>query len=408
MNPAILAAKQKNARRILDYIIKCGETSRVNIAAALNLSTATVTNIINDLLAANLVYEGRQDNAPVGRKATFIHFNEKLYYIIAVSLSNIGNISLSVCSLLGEPINSKEYYIDLYVNESNTITMVLKSIIDTVSSFIESQEEDIKSKLCAVALSIPGMVNKKQIVNAPSQNWKNMNLASPLQAATKLPVYLENVTRIKAIYEMRYINPEDKNVIYITLSPGIGIVNFFDGKMIMGRNGIAGEAGHMTLNLHGVECYCGNRGCFECYCGEINILKKAEKLLEKDNRCNILFDLVENKHMPLTMNTLFEARNLGSLKVHELLSEAGEYLGAGLVSLFNCFDPDKIIISGAPVEGDSFLLDVAVEEAKSRIISKFSRDFNIQIATLKTEELHKGICAFVLNKLLDKFVLQIM
>jgi predicted NBD/HSP70 family sugar kinase len=408
MNPAILAAKQKNARRILDYIIKCGETSRVNIAAALSLSTATVTNIINDLLAVNLVYEGRQDNAPVGRKATFIHFNEKLHYIIAVSLSSLKKVSLSVCDLLGEPLDSKEICINSYVTESNTITIVLKRIIDAICTFIDSQEEEIKSKLCAVALSIPGIVNNKQIINAPSQNWKNMNLAPPLHAATKLPVYLENVTRIKSIYEMRYINPEDKNVIYLALSPGIGMVNFFDGKMIMGRNGIAGEVGHTTLDIHGPQCYCGNRGCFECYCGETNILKRSERLLEDDNKCDILCDLIENKGMPLTMNTLFTARNFGSLKVHELLSEAGEYLGAGLVSLFNCFDPDKIIISGAPVEGDSFLLDVAIEEAKSRIIGKFSREFNIQIATLKTEELHKGICAFVLNKLLDKLVLQLL
>ena len=116
--------------------------------------------------------------------------------------------------------------------------------------------------------------------------------------------------------------------------------------------------------------------------------------------------MVVNHGAPLTARTLFDALNRGSLVIHELLSEVSQYLGSGLATLYNIFDPDRIIVSAYLDDDDSFVLDNAITEAKSRIVNRFSRELNITRAHLKVDETHLGICAYVLKELLDEMYLE--
>ncbi len=406
MNKSALRSKQKNLRRVLDYVIKNGEVSRVEIARAFGISTATVTNLVTELINLRLLYESRLKHAPVGRKTTMLRFSADLRLIVTVFLSNRKSIDLAVCNLLGEPLVTKKVDISFDITEDRTEIVVLRDIIQTIKSFINSQPIDLFNSIVAIGICVGGMVNIKQTIDMPQANWKNVNLVAPLQAEMHMPVYCEGVTRMKAQYELRYIDPDEQNVIYLNLSTGIGIANFFNGHIIQGHTGIAGEAGHISLNLHGPECYCGNRGCFEIYCGMYQILSRASLLIHHKNKSDIFYDMVVNNGAPMTARTLFEALNRGSLVVHELLSEVSEYLGSALASLYNIFDPNRIIVSAYLDDDDSFVLDNAIAEAKSRIINRFSRQLNITRAHLKIEETHLGICAYVLKKLLDEMFLE--
>ena len=404
MNPASVLSKQVNTRNIVNFMIINGEVTRPLIASSLNLSTATVTNIVTELINRDIVLEGRKDSAAVGRKATFLRFNNKLFLIVTVILIHPDIIRMAVCDLAGEPICTHSTVFPLMIDDSNTDIMVFKGISSAICDFISNQDEGIRNNIMAVGISIPGIVLNSSTIYAPFFNWKNMPLGNYLRMALKYPVFLENVTRIKSIYEMRYVDENDRNVLYLALSPGIGLVHFFNGKMIMGKTGISGEVGHMTLNVDGPECYCGNNGCFEIYCGENYIVKKAKELLEGVDRCEILRSLVKDKKYPLSIETLFEARNLGSIKVHHLLTIAAEYLGSALVNLYNLYDPDRIIISGTIVETDKYVLDLAVAGAKSKVLNRFSRNISLSMAKLKTCEHEKAICANVLNQTLDKII----
>ena len=406
MNKAALRSKQKNLRRILDYVIKNGEVSRVEIARAFGISTATVTNLVTELISQKLLYESRLKHASAGRKTTMLRFSADLCRIVTVFLSQKKAVDMAVCNLLGEPLVTKTVTLSLDITEERPEIVVLRDIIRAIKSFVESQPKDLYTSIAAIGVCVGGMVNIRQTIDMPQANWKNVNLVAPLQAEMHMPVYFEGVTRMKAQYELRYIEPEERNVIYLNLSTGIGIVNFFNGHIIQGHTGIAGEAGHISLNLHGPKCYCGNRGCFEIYCGMFQILARAALLIHRKNKGDIFYDMVVNQGAPLTARTLFEALNRGSLVVHELLNEVSQYLGSGLASLYNIFDPDRIIISAYLDDDDSFVLDNAITEAKSRIVNRFSRQLHITRAHLKIEETHLGICAYVLKKLLDEMFLE--
>ena len=96
MNPAAFAARQKNERHILEYVINNGETSRVTLAKSLSLSTATVTNIVTDLIDKNLLYESRRENSTVGRKTTLLQFNKNLCLVLTVEIRTEQHLRLAI------------------------------------------------------------------------------------------------------------------------------------------------------------------------------------------------------------------------------------------------------------------------------------------------------------------------
>lgn len=400
MNPATLAARQKNERRILEYVVINGETSRVALANALGISTATVTNIVTNLMERNLLYESRKDRSAAGRKTTLLKFNGNLLYILTLEFLVDNTIKLSVCNLIGDLLASETVSCQMTVTEACTHSQVLKNIFCVITRFLQNQPEHIRDNVKLIGLCLHGMVNAAQTFDAPSLNWKNFNLSKSLQAAMGMPVYAEGVTRIMANYEMRFIDPAEKNVIFLNLDNGIGMVHFFNKKMITGRTGIAGEVGHISLNIHGPRCYCGNRGCFEYYCGMDSILKRAEKLLTEENKLDTFYDMVINQKLPLTPELLFRAQAQGSLLIHDLLCSVSEYLGMGLANLYNIYDPDRIIVATEPPLPDNFILENAKNEARSRIVNQFSREIVISGAHLSGRSCHRAISDFVLWKYL--------
>lgn len=404
MNPAAYAAKKKNARQVLNYIIKNGETSRVELAGALELSAGTVTNIVTELMEQNLLYESRRTQSPAGRKTTLLQFNANLFYVVSVEITasrSRQSVNLAICNLLGETLTERSVSCDMFVTPERSDSAVLKDLIALIQGFVQQQPQEVLSRIYGVGVCVGGMVIANRTVDMPILNWKNMNLVMPLQAVLRLPVYAEGITRIKALYETRFIDPSERNILYLNLSTGVGMVNFFNGKMVMGKNGIAGEVGHISLNPNGPPCFCGNRGCFEYYCGMHNILDRAAELLVEENRDDVFYDLVVNQKEPLTAGLLFRAREMGSLVVHELLCEVSEYLGAGIATLYNIYDPDRLILSGYLSGADSFLLESARAIAGSRIINRFSREINLSMAHITGENIHLTTSAFVLTKFLD-------
>lgn len=401
MNPAAFAARQKNERHIIEYVVNSGETSRVELANALGLSTATVTNIVTDLLDKNLLYESRQAKSTVGRKTTLLKFNGELFYVLTVEINADNYLSVSITDLDGVTKVSENIFCEIRVTQERPKSQVLKNIIQSLTGFLDKQSEGIRSKVKMIGLCAQGMVNAQKTFDMPGLNWKNLNLTMQLQAAMGMPVYAEGITRILALYEMRFIDPKEKNVLYLNLSSGVGMVSFFDRKMVIGKMGIAGEVGHISLNVHGPQCYCGNRGCFEYYCGSKNIVEQAKALLTEENKKDPFYQLAVEQGEPVTMELLLRAQKKGSLVIHELLCNVAEYLGVGIANLYNIYDPDRIIVAVEQAYENNFLIESAKIEARSRIVNQFSREINISPAHLNVNEIFRAISAFVLVKYLD-------
>ncbi|HIS04154.1 MAG TPA: ROK family transcriptional regulator [Candidatus Pullichristensenella avicola] len=410
MNPVVLVEKRKNALGILNYLIDNGEASRQILSNELKLSSGTVTNIVTELLEKKLILESRQLRSAIGRKSTLLQFNWNLHNIITASIAvDVSDaVRLAVTNLEGEILAEESVQCDLRISETRSEFEVIKNIIDIFRGFFNQQLPDIQNSINAIGICIGGMVHAPQntdsvqTIDLPLYNWYNVNLISPLSAALQLPVLIEGVTRIKALYEMRFIDPSERNVVFLNLSSGVGMVNFFNGKMVLGKYGIAGEIGHISLNIHGPKCFCGNNGCFEQYCGMNNILNRIPSMLS--DKSDILYDMVVQRHLPISPEMLFTAHKDGSLEAHRLLYEVSEYLGMGLATIINIYDPDRIILTGYLRGQDDFIMDRAISYARSRIVKSFDRNITISRSNLKDENHFLPISAFVLKNLLRSFV----
>lgn len=402
MNPAALTIKKNNKKKILNYTITNEDATRIKLSSALGLSAGTITNLVTELIHQNLLLEGKEAYYKHGRKTKFLKFNGDYAYILCAEMSEQDALILTVCNLLGEKIVSEAIRMSFTASSDNSVQNIMRTFIGHICSFINQLEDSIRQKLCALAVSINGMVDTNKMIDMPLYNWQNVNLSTPLEAAVHLPIYIDNISRIKSVYETRYVSHTVKNIIYLNLSPGIGIAHYFNGKLICGLNGISGEAGHMTLKVDGEKCYCGNSGCFEVYCGHKALLNRLKKGLSTLGDYDVLYRLVVEQQMPLTLDTLDLALKKGSIYASELLMETGKYLGYGLVNLINIFDPDLFIISGYGMDFDPFVLEVALAEARSRIVNTFRREIRIEHARLKKEENYKALTAYVLNDKLDE------
>ena len=407
MNPPNLSPRRKTMRRILDYMVIHKEVSRSTLAEALSLSAATVTNLTAELLEKQLLVEGRQTQAAVGRKTTYLKFNGDLQYILTLSFEKREDTSppterslgLSVCNLLGDVLSSASFDCDLVVTDTRSAVHVLQTLIGIIRQMLDWQPDAIREKIAAIGVCFNGLINADHTLSLSLYNWNNLNLAAPLQAALGIPVYVDGITHIKALYEMRFLDPAEQNVLYLNLSTGIGMAHISEGKLLVGRHGLAGEVGHISLNLFGPPCYCGNRGCFEQYCGAYSLLEQASALLTEEHSQDVFYQLAQTQ--PLTPQLLIQAWKQGSLLISELLRKAAVYLGAALTTLCNIYDPDRIIIASYLGDGDDALIDLAKMEAKSRIVNTFGRELIISRDHLDQTQLHRATCAFVLSHHMD-------
>lgn len=403
MNPASFTARNQNARQIMEYILQHGEASRVMLANVLGLSRSTVTVIVADLIEQKLLYESHPGQSQVGRRSTMLRFNADWAYLLSVELGNDndGVARFHICNLEGTVISGVEEPFNLKVSKNQSTTAVLRQLIYAIQNFLNRHPPKIREQIRACGLCVAGSVDRHQIVDMAYFDWDLANVLPPLQAALEFPVFLEGVTRIKATYEMRFIDPTERNVIYLNMTDGIGMVNFFKGKMITGQIGLAGEIGHICLNKEGPSCYCGGVGCFEYYCGMAQRLQRLSAHISDLPHSDPLYRMISKEAMPLNAETLFSAMECGSLAVHEQFEEMTEYLGIGLSTILNIYDPDRIILTGYLNGKDTFLIESAIRKAKNHVCRRDARNNQITRAHLPHNQTHLAISAYVLSRMLD-------
>ncbi len=149
----------------------------------------------------------------------------------------------------------------------------------------------------------------------------------------------------------------------VTLGTGIGGGIIIDGKVIKGLNYAAAEFGHMSINVEGVDCNCGRKGCFEDYASATALIESAGKAMESpEGKESILWKLVKSPD-ELDGEKFFEAVKQGDKTAKEVLERYVFYLSEGLINLINILQPDVLALSGGITRAAEFFL----EDVKIRV-----------------------------------------
>jgi glucokinase len=238
---------------------------------------------------------------------------------------------------------------------------VIGRIVDSVRASLAAAGA-AEADLAAVAVAAPGPVDQKRGVvrNPPNlPGWEVVPVVQILKDALGVRVILENDADAAALGEHAFGAGRDfRNMIFITVSSGIGGGIIVDGRIYRGATGAAGEVGHMVVDEDGPTCGCGQRGCLEALASGTAIAARAAALAAEGE--SPLLARLARESPPLTAEDVQRAALAGDVVARRVIEEAGHYLGLGLVNLVHVFNPHGIVIGG----GVSHMGDLILEPAR--------------------------------------------
>lgn len=287
-------------------------------------------------------------------------------YIIGVDIGGT-KIATGVITRLGK---LKEKIV-LPTLAQEGIDSSLKQVYKSISEVLKVSKID-RSDIEGIGVCAPGPLNPRRgIVHNPPNlpGWSEVPLTSLIRKKFRIKTRLENDANAAGMAEVIWGAAKGyKHVFYVTVSTGIGTAIIINGEIFHGKNGMAGEGGHATINYDGkhAKCNCGNTGCIEALAsGPHTVWRTLKKLKENPRIKTNILDMVDGEADKLTMVTIGEAAREGDKFALEVIAEEGRLLGIWLGSMINLLDPEVIVIGG----GVSFLGNLLFKEMRKNILS---------------------------------------
>ena len=224
-------------------------------------------------------------------------------------------------------------------------------------------------------------------------------LKETLEGRTGFPVFLNKDTNVIAFAEYWYRNNRDcSNLAYVEVDMGIGSGLIIDGKLNVGANCIAGEFGHITIDLNGPLCNCGNRGCLEAMSSGIAVLRMLGEQLE-NQKDHPLY----HKRNSLTIEDVFEMTDKKDLLTISILNRSAFYVGVAVSNLINTFDPEMIILGGILIQKYPMYFNIVQDVANQRKV-KGAKENYMAVSVLRENAGVIGAGEIVTDHFFNQFV----
>jgi glucokinase len=254
---------------------------------------------------------------------------------------------------------------------------------DSVLERIAEAALELKNETAALGGSVLGIgiasagvldSGRQRIVYAANLNWRDVPI-DLLSQRTGLAVKLGNDANLAAVAEYVWASRRSvRDLIYVTVSTGVGAGIVSGGRLVEGTSDSAGEFGHMTTDPLGPRCGCGNYGCLENYCSGTAIAAIANSRLGQR----------EGSDAPWSARDVMEAANAGHGGALDIVRRAALHLGSGLTSLIHLFNPQRIVLGGGVMAGE-LLLRETIRVVDERTIPGMRKHVQIERTTLGEE-----------------------
>lgn len=267
------------------------------------------------------------------------------------------------------------------------------AIADLVSEALGKADTD-PSQVVAIGIAVPGPIDRAdgRVILMPNVAMEDYPLRDKLQEKLDIPVVLENDVNAGTYGE--YVGGAAKgtrNAIGIFPGTGVGGGIIIDGALYRGRTGSAGEFGHMIVQAGGRRCGCGKLGCLEAVSSKTAIAKDLVHLALKGQSETVL-EKAGTDIAKIKSSVIKKAMDAGEKAVIEVVERAAWYLGVGLGSLVDIFDPDVVVVGGGLVEKlDKAYLKPAEESMRAH--SMIDSDVALVAASLGDDSVTVGAAA---------------
>lgn len=376
--------KIRNKSLVLHSIKEAFPISRADIAHKTGLNKGTVSSLVNELLAEKLIVESGPGISSGGRRPVMLLFNQKAGYSIGIDIG-VNYVLATLTDLQGNITNEKLMKVK-NLSFSQTIEILYEVIDDLIASTPPSPYGVV-----GIGIGVPGTVSLSgEILLAPNLKWKNVDLKSMIEDKYKVPVIIKNEANAGAYGEKKFGAGKDfDNIIYISVGIGIGVGLILNGQLYKGHNGLSGELGHMTINIDGPICNCGNKGCWELYASEQALLKMAV-----DHKISL-----EN-NQEITLEQLVNLAESGDEKTIKLIQKLGDNLLVGINNIINTFNPEQIIIGNRLATLQNWLKESLKSNLENQALATHRKGLQLHFSKLEKRSAALGVAASAAEKFL--------
>ncbi|MCI3919903.1 ROK family protein [Paenibacillus sp. TRM 82003] len=368
--------KRMNKSLVLDTIIQFAPISRADISATIGMNKASVSSLVNEWIEENLVLETGLGESSGGRKPVMLLYHQRAGYAVGVDLG-VNYISAVLTDLAGDVVRKERRRV-----LTSDPRAVAELVVASIRSLIEAAPQ-APYGIVGVGVGVPGIVDEAGVVlSAPNFRWRDLPFRDMLAEELGLPVTIDNEANAGAVGEKQYgIGRDVGNLVYISAGIGIGTGLIVGHEVYRGASGFSGELGHMTIQAdQGLPCSCGSTGCWEMYASENALLHRSGPEPEREELEHIL-----------------RLASEGDAASQAVFADIGRYLGIGIATIVNAFNPEMIIVGNRLGLARPWL-EAAVLESVERSSLRFHRErARIEFASLGLDSSALGAASLAIS-----------
>ncbi len=224
-------------------------------------------------------------------------------------------------------------------------------------------------KVRGIGIASPGPLNPfegKILVTPNIPGWENLPICNSITERFSVPAYLGNDANLAALAEWKFgAGRGYHDLVYLTISTGIGSGVIIEDRLLLGSNGLASELGHVTICNDGPACPCGQHGHLEAVASGTAIAHWVEQELENGVESTI----PRGKH--LSGKELYDAAQNGDRLAIDAFKRAGNYIGQAIANILHIFNPSIVIIGGGVSQSGALLFEPIRESIHKHVMTPY-------------------------------------
>jgi glucokinase-like ROK family protein len=385
--PQITSIRAINRARIVSLIRRRPGLSRTELSRLTQLSKGTISKLVAELLEEGFLYEHHGERKR--QRNTGLYLNRNAGLAVGLELS---------------PGECRGMLTDMEINPLRRVQRSLASTrveeaIEAVLSLTKELLASSEGPCVGVAIGVPGPTDAqgKKVVFSESLGWSDVPLAQRLAAKIPYPVTVINRPRAGVLGEHWYgAGVGINDLIYVSISSGIGSGILIGGRLFTGASGYNGELGHTTVLVDGDECVCGNRGCLETVASVPAIARAIDLRLQAGER-SILAEALRTQGQLRYQDIIAAVRDGDAVALDEA-KRAGRFVGIAVANLIDLFNPSRVIIGGQLAEAGEIVINTIRQTAQRRTYPLSFADTQIVRGILGADAVCIGACALVVDR----------
>lgn len=335
--------------RVYTYIAQRGVVSRADLMKEFDMSSSTMTRLLDDMIADKLLQESGRGSSTGGRRPILYETNPTYGYLFGLEISRIYS-SMGLYDMHMNRLSSIRWKMD----ESMTPDVFMSQVQSAALKFMKQHELE-QSSIVGMGVGAVGPLDRERglildPVYFPAQGWHNLAICERLEELLGFPVLLDNGANTALVGEHWALRSEHyQHMLYVHVGAGLRSAVMSNGQLVYGATDMEGAIGRMIIQA-------GNPA---------NPDSSIDGALESFVSVHVIENEVREQNESWNFEQLLSALSAGDMVVQEKFKKAAAYLGIGLANLINVLHPEQVILGGALINAHESVFETAVEVARS-------------------------------------------